>query len=80
MALHYAAERGDEGVLALLLDHGEYANIRNDDGMTPLMGACDEGHLGAVEMLVQHMKGMIFFKVINHLGRERATSRNLSPE
>jgi ankyrin repeat protein len=56
-ALHYAAGRGYEEVLALLLRKGTHASSRDHQGMTPLLWVCVHGHLGMVKMLVQHMKG-----------------------
>jgi ankyrin repeat protein len=55
--LHYAAVDGYDEVAALLLDKGASANSRDRKGMTPLMWACFNGHLGVVKMLVQHMHG-----------------------
>jgi ankyrin repeat protein len=54
-AVHYAAKWGIEDMMAFLLTKGAQANIRDGDGMTPIMLACFEGHLGVVKMLVQHM-------------------------
>jgi ankyrin repeat protein len=55
-ALHYAAQKGHAEVAALLLDTGAHANTRGG-GVTPLMWACSNGHLGVVKRLVQHMGG-----------------------
>lgn len=56
-ALHYAAKKGYEGVVALLLKHGAQANSRDDYNYTPLIYASAYGHLGVVKLLVQHMGG-----------------------
>jgi ankyrin repeat protein len=56
-ALHSAATMGYEEVVALLLDTGAHANTRDRQGVTPIMLACDNDHLGVVKMLVQHIEG-----------------------
>jgi hypothetical protein len=45
-ALYYAAEEGSEEVIDLLLSHGAQGNIRDREGLTPLMQASYRGHLG----------------------------------
>jgi ankyrin repeat protein len=53
--LHYAARAGHEDVAALLVGLGAQANSRDAISKTPLMWACEKGHLGVVRMLAQHM-------------------------
>jgi ankyrin repeat protein len=53
-ALHYAAYGGHEEVVAFLLEKGAQASTRDDKNVTPLMWACDNGHLDVVRMLVAH--------------------------
>jgi ankyrin repeat protein len=52
--LHCAAEGGSEEVVKFLLDQGGEADI-DCDGKTPLHYAVFEGHVGVVELLLQHM-------------------------
>jgi ankyrin repeat protein len=54
-ALHHAAYRGHEDIVAFLLGQGAEANSRDERGMTPFMRACHQGRIGVVQMLVQHM-------------------------
>jgi ankyrin repeat protein len=49
-AMHLAAANGAVGLLALFLDRGAPADLRGDDGSTPLMAAND--HLEAVTLLL----------------------------
>jgi ankyrin repeat protein len=53
-ALHYAAGAGHEEVVAFLLEKGAQASKRDDNNETPLMLACEKGHMGVVRMLVTH--------------------------
>ena len=52
-ALHWAAARGHDQVVALLLSHGADYTLRTEDGMTPLMLAMKESHDKIVQAL-QH--------------------------
>jgi ankyrin repeat protein len=52
--LHCAAEGGSEEVVKFLLDQGGEADI-DCDGKTPLHYACSSGHVGVVELLLQHL-------------------------
>jgi ankyrin repeat protein len=52
--LHWAAFRGHEEVVALLIGMGAQANSRDAFSKTPLMLACEKGHIGVVRMLPQH--------------------------
>jgi ankyrin repeat protein len=56
-ALHYAAKKGYEGVVALLLKHGAQANSRDDYNYTPLICASARGHLVVVKILAHHLGG-----------------------
>jgi ankyrin repeat protein len=53
-ALRCAAQEGHGEVVAFLLCNGAQASTRDNDNVTPLMSACDDGHLDVVRMLVQH--------------------------
>jgi ankyrin repeat protein len=53
-ALRYAAEEGHGEVVALLLGKGAQASTRDDETVTPLMSACEKGHVGVVRMLITH--------------------------
>jgi ankyrin repeat protein len=55
--LHWAADKGREEVVALLVGMGAQANSRDGLEQTPLMCACENGHMGAVRMLAQHIGG-----------------------
>jgi ankyrin repeat protein len=54
-ALHWAACRGHEAVVAFLLEQGAQANRMDVFSKTPLMWAYEKGHLGVVRMLAEHM-------------------------
>jgi ankyrin repeat protein len=53
-ALHHAAEGGYKEVAALLLSSGAHASSRNVRGYTPLISACEKGHLSVVQVLLEH--------------------------
>lgn len=54
-ALHWAAEQGQELMVAFLLRNGAQAESSAPDGMTPLMCASCKGHVAVVRVLAQHM-------------------------
>jgi ankyrin repeat protein len=54
-ALHFAAFKGHEELVAFLLGNGAQTRSRHVHGSTPFMMACDQGHLGVVRLLVPHM-------------------------
>jgi ankyrin repeat protein len=53
-ALHYAADYGHEEVVAFLLEKGAQASTRDDNNVTPLMLASENGHVGVVKMIMTH--------------------------
>ncbi|MGE0489929.1 MAG: ankyrin repeat domain-containing protein [Vulcanimicrobiota bacterium] len=53
-ALHAAANRGSETILALLLENGADPNLRNGRGQTPLVVAVNRRHLAIVQQLLVH--------------------------
>jgi ankyrin repeat protein len=57
-ALHHAAVGGQKEVAAFLLSKGAEANTKDGNDSTPLMLACEKGHLEVVEMLVEARKGL----------------------
>lgn len=54
-------------MVAVLLSQGAQANTSAQDGKTPLLAACAEGHLGVVQMLLPHIEGRAL-DVPNHYG------------
>jgi ankyrin repeat protein len=56
-ALHWAALEGHTEVVAILRGKGAQTDIRDAARSTPLMLAASRGHLGVVQLLVQHMEG-----------------------
>jgi cytohesin len=56
-ALHWATLPGHNEVVAILLDKGAQAGIGDDDHQTPLMWAASRGHMGVVQLIVQHTEG-----------------------
>jgi ankyrin repeat protein len=55
--LYYAARNGHEDMVALLLSKGASATIASNEGLTPLMQASIEGHVGVARLLLEHMGG-----------------------
>ncbi|MBT0571234.1 ankyrin repeat domain-containing protein [Curvibacter sp. CHRR-16] len=51
--LHYAATKGDEGIIQLLLDHYAYIDAESPNGTTPLMMAAMYAPKAAVELLLK---------------------------
>jgi ankyrin repeat protein len=56
-ALQWAAIKGHEEAVALLLKNGAHANCLEYYERTPLMSACEWGHVGVVRVLLQHTGG-----------------------
>ena len=54
--MHWAAERGHEAVVRLLLELGAYAEAKDGCGWTVLHSAAQNGHEAVVRLLVE--KGM----------------------
>lgn len=51
--LLYAADRGLESVVRVLLDAGAYIEARDDDFRTPLIRAAENGHENVVKILIE---------------------------
>ena len=47
-----AAEKGKEGVVKLLLEHGARPDFEDVDGQTPLSRAVEEGSVPVVQLLL----------------------------
>jgi ankyrin repeat protein len=56
-ALHHAATWGHRDVVAFLISKGAQANSRDEQGNTPFMLACQEGHLQVLQMLFDATQG-----------------------
>jgi ankyrin repeat protein len=54
-ALQLAVSDRSHGMLAFLLEHGAMANIKDGNGVTPLMKAALGDSLTAVQLLAQHV-------------------------
>lgn len=56
-ALHYAAHRGHQAVVAMLLVFSDEAELNavNDRGQTPLYLAAERGHVGVVRQLLEQV-------------------------
>jgi hypothetical protein len=72
--LSQAAERGNEAIIALLLEIGADVNTTNRDGWTPLSWASVNGHVKVVELLLE--KGAN----INMTNRDGRTPLSLASE
>ncbi|KAI1877925.1 uncharacterized protein JN550_000107 [Neoarthrinium moseri] len=53
-SLHIAAQKGNERILRLLLQHHSNANDKDSDGRTPLMHATMCDHVGSMRTLLAH--------------------------
>jgi ankyrin repeat protein len=58
-ALHMAAYGGHEEVATYLLSRRAQTDVKDREGMTPLMEAIDGGHVGVVKILLQHMEAQL---------------------
>ncbi|HYF97744.1 MAG TPA: ankyrin repeat domain-containing protein [Coxiellaceae bacterium] len=54
VALHQAAELGNEKMVALLIKHHAVIDSRSAAGETPLLHACFKGHLKVMHLLLDH--------------------------
>ena len=51
--LHLASQKGSLDILDLLIKYKADVNQQDNQGITPLMEACKNGHLYIVEFLLQ---------------------------
>jgi ankyrin repeat protein len=49
--LSWAAEKGDEPIVQLLIEHGAQPDLEDKEGQTPLSRAMEEGNRGIVALL-----------------------------
>ena len=54
ISLLNAIEHGNKDLVVYLVEHGADINKENEDGKTPLFGACLKGKKDLVEYLVEH--------------------------
>ena len=52
-AVHYAARRGDQAMMSVLMSARANINVRNEEGETPLLAACRAGHFDLAKLLVE---------------------------
>lgn len=52
--LHWAADRGDENILKILLSYGANVNVTDSDNQTPLHYAASCGHIECVRILIEN--------------------------
>lgn len=53
-ALHKAAENSDIEMMQYLVDHGADVNVRNNDGITPLLHSVRLNNVDAMEFLLKN--------------------------
>jgi len=53
---HFAASRGDIGILKYMIEHGADLNCTDDSGNTPLFIAAQHGNLGVVRFFIEENK------------------------
>jgi ankyrin repeat protein len=53
--LHWAALEGHEELVTFLIGEGAQPDVADKTGLLPIMSASERGHLGVVQLLVQHM-------------------------
>ena len=79
--LHFACNRGDIGVVAVLLKNGADINSCTsvDGGWTPLMEACRAGRTNVVVLLLEHGADTTFLNSFDGMtARDYARSRGHS--
>ncbi|XP_010937467.1 E3 ubiquitin-protein ligase XBAT33 isoform X4 [Elaeis guineensis] len=59
--LHFAAAKGHNEIVMLLLEKGAEVNSRNYCGQTALMQACRHGHWEVVQTLLLFGSNLIFY-------------------
>ena len=53
-AHHLAVEKGFVEISKLLISSGSYLDLKNSEGMTPLMKAVEMRHLEIAKLLISH--------------------------
>ncbi|CAF3851986.1 unnamed protein product [Rotaria sp. Silwood1] len=51
--LHWAADRGNESMIRLLVKYGAKLNVRDEDGQTPLFYAANSSNIPCMKLLLE---------------------------
>lgn len=71
--LHQAAVQGHEKMAALLIKHRAVVDSKSAAGETPLLHACWKGHLGLMNLLLDHGADPHALSVFGHLSASGTT-------
>jgi len=64
MPIHYAAQKGNEKIVELLLQSGANANVEDANGKTPLYWAAKKGHQKVVNILLSSKSVDVNYKTV----------------